>query len=47
MFNLKLIKMWLVASVVEEREDGKVEYKGNDKRTPQCGVICQHLPERT
>jgi retron-type reverse transcriptase len=24
---------------VEEREDGKKEYKGNDKGTPQGGVI--------
>jgi len=36
---LKLIKMWLRAPVVEEREDGKKEYKGNDKGTPQGGVI--------
>jgi group II intron reverse transcriptase/maturase len=28
---LKLIKMWLKAPIVEEREDGKKEYKGNDK----------------
>ena len=36
---LRLIKMWLKAPVVEEREDGKKEYKGNDKGTPQGGVI--------
>jgi RNA-directed DNA polymerase len=36
---LKLIKMWLQAPIVEEREDGKKEYKGNDKGTPQGGVI--------
>jgi group II intron reverse transcriptase/maturase len=36
---LKLIKMWLKAPVVEEREDGNKEYKGNDKGTPQGGVI--------
>jgi retron-type reverse transcriptase len=31
--------MWLKAPVVEEREDGKKEYKDNDKGTPQGGVI--------
>ncbi len=36
---LKLIKLWLRAPIVEEREDGKKEYKGNDKGTPQGGVI--------
>jgi len=36
---LKLIKMLLKAPIVEEREDGKKEYKGNDKGTPQGGVI--------
>ena len=36
---LKLIKMWLKAPIVEEREDEKKEYKGNDKGTPQGGVI--------
>ena len=36
---LKLIKMWLKAPIVEECEDGKKEYKGNDKGTPQGGVI--------
>ena len=36
---LKLIRMWLKAPIVEEREDGKNEYKGNDKGTPQGGVI--------
>jgi RNA-directed DNA polymerase len=36
---LKLIKMWLKAPIVEEREDGKKEHKGNDKGTPQGGVI--------
>jgi group II intron reverse transcriptase/maturase len=38
-YILKLIKMWLKAPIVEEREDGKREYKGNDKGTPQGGVI--------
>jgi len=36
---LKLIKMWLRAPIVEEHEDGKKQYKGNDKGTPQGGVI--------
>ncbi len=36
---LKLIKMWLKAPVVEEREDGKKEHKGSDRGTPQGGVI--------
>jgi group II intron reverse transcriptase/maturase len=36
---LSLIRMWLKAPVVEEHEDGKKEYKGNDKGTPQGGVI--------
>ena len=36
---LKLIRMWLKAPVVEERDDGKKHYKGNDKGTPQGGVI--------
>jgi RNA-directed DNA polymerase len=36
---LKLIKVWLRAPIVEEREDGKKEYKRNDKGTPQGGVI--------
>jgi RNA-directed DNA polymerase len=36
---LKLIKMWLKAPIVEEREDGKKEYKGNEKGTPQGGII--------
>jgi RNA-directed DNA polymerase len=36
---LKLIKMWLKAPIVEEHADGKKEYKGNDKGTPQGGVI--------
>ena len=35
---LALIKMWLKAPIVEE-EDGKRAYKGNDKGTPQGGVI--------
>jgi group II intron reverse transcriptase/maturase len=35
---LKLIKMWLRAPVVEE-DKGKKKYKGNDKGTPQGGVI--------
>jgi RNA-directed DNA polymerase len=36
---LGLIRMWLRAPIVEEREDGKKEYKGNDRGTPQGGVI--------
>ncbi len=36
---LKLIRMWLKAPIVEEREDGKKEYKRNEKGTPQGGVI--------
>ena len=36
---LRLIKMWLKAPIVEEREDGKKEYKGNDNGTPQGGII--------
>jgi RNA-directed DNA polymerase len=35
---LKLLKMWLKAPVVEE-EGGKRTYRGNDKGTPQGGVI--------
>ena len=35
---LRLIKLWLKAPVVEE-EDGKKRYKGNEKGTPQGGVI--------
>jgi len=35
---LRLIKMWLKAPVVEE-DGGKKKYKGNDKGTPQGGVI--------
>ena len=35
---LRLIKMWLKAPNVE-KEDGKRTYKGNDKGTPQGGVI--------
>jgi len=35
---LRLIKLWLKTPVVEE-EDGKRKYKGNDKGTPQGGVI--------
>lgn len=35
---LKLIKLWLTAPVVEE-DNGKKKYKGNDKGTPQGGVI--------
>jgi len=35
---LALIKMWLKAPIAEE-EDGKRTYKGNDKGTPQGGVI--------
>jgi group II intron reverse transcriptase/maturase len=36
---LKLIKMWLKAPVVEEREDGKKEMSRSDKGVPQGGVI--------
>ena len=36
---LRLIKLWLKAPVVEEGEDGKKRYRGNDKGTPQGGVI--------
>jgi len=36
---LKLIRMWLKAAVVEEGEDGKKSHMGNDKGTPQGGVI--------
>ena len=36
---LQLIRMWLKAPVVEEGEDGKKRYSGNDKGTPQGGVI--------
>jgi len=36
---LRLVKMWLRAPIVEEHEDGKKEYKGNEKGTPQGGVI--------
>jgi RNA-directed DNA polymerase len=36
---LWLIKMWLKGPVVEEGEDGKKRYQGNDKGTPQGGVI--------
>ncbi len=36
---LKLIRMWLEAPVVEEGEDGKERYLGNDQGTPQGGVI--------
>ena len=35
---LRLMKLWLKAPIVEE-EDGKKKYKGNDKGTPQGGVI--------
>jgi RNA-directed DNA polymerase len=35
---LKLIKMWLKAPIVEE-QDGKRTCKGNDKGTPQGGVL--------
>jgi group II intron reverse transcriptase/maturase len=36
---LRLVKLWLRAPVVEEGEDGKTRYKGNDRGTPQGGVI--------
>jgi len=35
---LRLIKMWLKAPIVEE-DAGRKKYKGNDKGTPQGGVI--------
>jgi RNA-directed DNA polymerase len=35
--------MWLKAPVVEEGEDGKKRYKGNDKGTSQGGVLSQVL----
>ena len=38
-YILRLIKMWLKAPIVEEREDGRKEYRRNDKGTPQGGVI--------
>jgi len=36
---LRLLKMWMKAPVVEEGEDGEKRYQGNDKGTPQGGVI--------
>ena len=36
---LRLIKMWLKAPVVEEREDGKKQYRRSDRGVPQGGVI--------
>jgi group II intron reverse transcriptase/maturase len=36
---LRLVKMWLKAPVVEEAEDGKKRYVGNDRGTPQGGVL--------
>jgi RNA-directed DNA polymerase len=36
---LRVIRMWLKAPVVEERGDGKRRYLGNDRGTPQGGVI--------
>jgi len=36
---LRLIKMWLKAPVVEEGEDGKRRHIGNDRGTPQGGVL--------
>jgi group II intron reverse transcriptase/maturase len=36
---LRLIKLWLKAPVVEEDGNGKTRYKGNDRGTPQGGVI--------
>jgi group II intron reverse transcriptase/maturase len=36
---LRLIKLWLKAPVVEEGEDGKKRYIGNDRGTPQGGVL--------
>jgi len=36
---LRLIKMWLKAPVVEEGEDGWKRYIGNERGTPQGGVV--------
>ena len=36
---LRLITMWLKAPVVEEGEDGKKRYIGNDRGTPQGAVL--------
>jgi group II intron reverse transcriptase/maturase len=36
---LRLIKLWLKSSVVEEGKDGKKRTEGNPKGTPQGGVI--------
>jgi len=36
---LRLIKMWLKAPVVEEREDGKKQHSRSDRGVPQGGVI--------
>ena len=36
---LRLLKMWLKAPVVEEGEDGKERYIGNDRGTPQGAVL--------
>jgi RNA-directed DNA polymerase len=36
---LRLIKLWLKSPVVEEGEDGKKRYEGNERGTPQGGVI--------
>lgn len=36
---LRLVKMWLKAPIVEERGDGKKEYRRSDKGVPQGGVI--------
>jgi RNA-directed DNA polymerase len=36
---LRLIKQWLKAPVVETEAGGKRKVKGNDKGTPQGGVI--------
>jgi len=44
---LRLIKMWLKAPIVEEREDGKEEYKRNGQGTPQGGVISPCSPIST
>ena len=36
---LRLIRMWLEAPVVEQKDGGKPTVKRNDRGTPQGGVI--------
>jgi RNA-directed DNA polymerase len=38
-YDQLVIKGWLKAPVVEKREDGKKRYIGNDRGTPQGGVL--------